>query len=454
MGVPAIFRRAKMKVTFGSLKKYVSVNLAGDNRKDTLKGALALIKADNFDLDSRFIIYQVLKKYAPADYLENYLKITVQLAVQAGHPASALAFIHICKIEFDKVDSLFEFMADYYNKTSERISQHGSRVAPLAENSPVDSPPEGVMEAKDLILEIYNQAVSTKNWNELPANVMPMPLLSDLDKQSFLKVARELSLHLIKPDTMIIREGEIGESFYILAKGKVSVFTIDTRGVEKHLANLRQGSIFGEMALVQRMPRSASVKSEEECAILEFTADNLANMSDALPLVAEALDKFTRNRLLKNLLNQAPIFKPFSKKQRKDLLSHFKAYVVETDTVIVKEGNEGAGLYLILSGEVDVIKNHSGKEQIKLATLSSADSFGEISLIKNKLTTASVVATSRTTLFFLAKHYFVRLTENVPELEEYFKKLGDERLSATNLLVSQNSNLESNEEEDDEIILI
>ncbi|MGM0595519.1 MAG: cyclic nucleotide-binding domain-containing protein [Myxococcota bacterium] len=443
-----------MQVTFGSLKNYVNVNLSGDNRQDTLKGALALIKADNFDLDSRFIIYRVLKKYAPADYLENYLKITVQLAVQSGHPASALAFIHIYKLEFDEVDNLFEFATDYYNKDSDKISPHGSRVAPLTDNSPVDSPSEDKLEVEELILEIYNQAVSTENWNELPAKVMPMPLLSDLDKKSFLKVAKELTLHLIKPDTMIIREGEIGESFYILAKGKVSVFTVDTRGVEKHLANLRQGSIFGEMALVQRMPRSASVKSEEECAILEFTTDNLADMSDALPLVAEALDKFTRNRLLKNLLNQAPIFKPFSKKQRKDLLSHFKAYVVEPDTVIVKEGNEGAGLYLILSGEVDVIKNYQSKEQLKLATLSSADSFGEISLIKNKLTTASVVANSRTTLFFLAKHYFVRLTENVPELEEYFKKLGDKRLTATNLLVSQSSNLESNDEEENEVILI
>jgi len=73
---------------------------------------------------------------------------------------------------------------------------------------------------------------------------------------------------------------------------------------------------------------------------------------------------------------------------------------VTPGTVVVREGQEGKGLYLILTGEVDVTKV-DGSEKVLLATLRAGDCFGEISLIKKSPTTATVTAARHTTILFL-----------------------------------------------------
>jgi CRP-like cAMP-binding protein len=60
------------------------------------------------------------------------------------------------------------------------------------------------------------------------------------------------------------------------------------------------------------------------------------------------------------------------------------------------------------------------------------------------------VATRRTTLLFLSRHYFLRLVQSVPEMRDYFSRLADTRLSRTQeTLSAQTAN-----PDEEEIILI
>ena len=72
------------------------------------------------------------------------------------------------------------------------------------------------------------------------------------------------------PEAFLTREGEKGDTMFILTSGKVAVYKSSSSG-EKQIATLKDGDIFGEMALMGMQPfRSATVKSLQETMVLEL----------------------------------------------------------------------------------------------------------------------------------------------------------------------------------------
>jgi CRP-like cAMP-binding protein len=205
------------------------------------------------------------------------------------------------------------------------------------------------------------------------------------------------------------------------------VFSTDALGKQTELARLGEGAIFGELALVAAQPRSASVEVVGEADLLEMGAEALRAAASDLPQLAEALDRFTRERLLKNLLATSPLFRPFSAQQRVDLARRFTGHDVAPGTDLIREGDPGRGLYIVLSGDVEVLKGEEPFEQT-LATLRTGDVFGEIALIRGTPATATVRAGRPATVLFLAREYFERLLAALPEMRAFFETLTEERL--------------------------
>ena len=86
-----------------------------------------------------------------------------------------------------------------------------------------------------------------------------IPLFSDLQKTEIKAIADGAVIRSYLKNTIIIHEGDMSDSLYIILSGKVRVFVSDDNGREVILAVQGPGEYFGEMALVDEMPRSASV---------------------------------------------------------------------------------------------------------------------------------------------------------------------------------------------------
>ena len=255
-----------------------------------------------------------------------------------------------------------------------------------------------------------------------PGGLPKIPLFSDLPEDAFIALFEKCPLQRFDEGQLVFEEGDKADAFYVICGGKVRVFR--AAGAErKELATLEEGSFFGEMALLSEAPRSASVEAAaEDTQVLVISAEILKELSASYPVVSTALKKFCRQRMLSNLMNQAPIFAPFNRSDRRDLVQKFRARDVGKGDVLVKEGNISDGLYVVLSGEVAV----EAKGQ-RIATLKEGQVFGEMSLLTRTPAAATVRATRHTSLLRLPKQDFDGLILSHPQVLEHVSTLIDER---------------------------
>ncbi len=260
-----------------------------------------------------------------------------------------------------------------------------------------------------------------------PGSALPrVPIFSDLSRDAFVELTSGMVLHRIPEGDPVIREGEDGTSFYVVASGRFAVSKRDEPGGSVVLARLGEGDFFGEMALLSGAARSASVTAEEDGEVLEFRADVLLGIAGRHPHVAQSLRRFYRQRLLANALAVSPIFRPFQRGERKLLMERFRAREVADGEVIIREGQASDGLYVLLEGAVDVVKRKDAQDVV-VGHLREGDLFGEMSCLRKAPASASIVVRRSGTLLRLPRKDFDELVVTYPQILELVASLSEER---------------------------
>ncbi len=267
---------------------------------------------------------------------------------------------------------------------------------------------------------------------EAPEEVRPdagglpkIPLFSDLPEEAFIALFEKCPLQRFDEGQLVFEQGDKADAFYVICGGSARVFKTDGE-LRRELATLEEGSFFGEMALLSDAPRSASVEAgAEDTQVLAISAEILTELSAAHPAVATALKKFCRQRMLSNLMNHAPLFAPFNRNDRRELVQKFRARDVKRGDVLVREGQTSDGLYVVLSGEVEVEVKGT-----RIAALKEGQLFGEMSLLTRTPASATVRASRHTSLLRLPKQDFDMLILSHPQVLEHVSELIDERKRA------------------------
>jgi CRP-like cAMP-binding protein len=125
------------------------------------------------------------------------------------------------------------------------------------------------------------------------------PIFSSLTEEEIANLLRdEISQERVYPqDTVILRGGEAGDSIFLIRSGSVQVTLQSTGEPRIPLAVLHVGEIFGEMAVLEQKPRSATVSAREKCLLLEIAGEEIRKLLEAHPEMQVKLYTVVRDRL-------------------------------------------------------------------------------------------------------------------------------------------------------------
>jgi len=266
-----------------------------------------------------------------------------------------------------------------------------------------------------------------------------IPLFSELPKNAFIELLVQMEMRELAAEQVIISEGEVGDSFFVLVSGSVRVQRRDDSGQDVVLAYLNEGAFFGEMALLQDGARTATVVAQAESQIFEISKEVLDRVVSHYPSVANVLRNFYRQRLLSTAMATHPLFRPFSPDERRTIMELFKSRSFKKGETLVEEGKKGSGLFLLLYGSLEVVKDRTGAVPKVLAELASGDLFGEMSLLTGNPTMATVRAISDCFILRLGKKKFDELIMTHPQILELVSVVSDEREGLNALILAQGS---------------
>ncbi len=112
------------------------------------------------------------------------------------------------------------------------------------------------------------------------AAMRAVPLLADLSERQLGKVFRLMHERVYEPGEKVFREGDVGAGVYIITSGSVNIVIRVAEGSEKVIASLHNGQFFGEMALLEEVPRSATCVATEKTHLLGFFEPDLELLID------------------------------------------------------------------------------------------------------------------------------------------------------------------------------
>jgi len=110
-----------------------------------------------------------------------------------------------------------------------------------------------------------------------------IPVLAGTNLPAQTLLAQEGLVHDFAPGAWIVREGEAGHSLFILVEGDVDVVKHADSPYAFTLARLRQGTFFGEMCVVDPVPRAASVRTLTPVRVIEIKAATLHHLFQKMP---------------------------------------------------------------------------------------------------------------------------------------------------------------------------
>ncbi|MGH0132359.1 UNVERIFIED_CONTAM: hypothetical protein FKN15_049023 [Acipenser sinensis] len=122
--------------------------------------------------------------------------------------------------------------------------------------------------------------------------VASMPLFANADPNFVTSMLTKLHFEVFQPTDYIVREGTVGKKMYFIQHGVVSILT---RGNKE--TKLSDGSYFGEICLLTRGRRTASVRADTYCRLYSLSVDSFNEVLEEYPMMRRAFETVALDRL-------------------------------------------------------------------------------------------------------------------------------------------------------------
>lgn len=118
--------------------------------------------------------------------------------------------------------------------------------------------------------------------------LLTTPMFEDLDPHDISEIIHMVEAQNFKPGDIIFSEGAPGDAWYALYSGEVEV-TKQTNSSERTINTLEPHSCFGEIAVLDGLPRSATIRATKETVVLRVPLEKFSDLIEQNHLVAYKL---------------------------------------------------------------------------------------------------------------------------------------------------------------------
>jgi cAMP-dependent protein kinase regulator len=395
--------------------------LLADEAEAALRWSAAMVERDPTLPSALVITGRLLSQMGRTEAAVEAFGLAVRRAIDAGNLPLAIAAIgDLRALDVDVSDPLDQ-VATAFGAGSPRLLEGVMPPPPLPHVEgfqPLSSFLTGpaLTSKATQIVHAATSAYENASGEELPS-VAPLPLFSALPTEALRDLVAAFDMITVPAGYVVVQEGTEGSEAYIVARGELEVSRRLQDDGERLvvLARLTSGALFGEMALLSRAPRAASVVAARPSILLVATRDALDAVAQRCPQVGVELAAHCRRRMVANLARTSPVLVSVPATERAMLVERFETRIFEKGDKLVREGEDAQGLHLVASGEVAVVA-HDGREPVVLATLPAGDTVGEVALVLRRKTNADVIAIHPTVTLFLARDEFLSLIQDHPAI--------------------------------------
>jgi len=226
-------------------------------------------------------------------------------------------------------------------------------------------------------------------------------LFRHLDEEQYKEVVDAMS-ELVAPEGQdIIKQGAVGDYFYIVETGTLDVYVQKPGQPKTKVASYSAGGSFGELALMYNAPRAATVTTTSACILWAL---------DRITFRRILMDSTSRKRrMYEQFLEEVPLLKGLEAYERSKIADALESLMFDDGQTVMKQGDVGDCFYIIESGEAKCTQfDDKGIEQ-HLLTYKKGQYFGELALLWNKPRAATVTAVGKLKCATLGKKAFDRL---------------------------------------------
>jgi len=129
------------------------------------------------------------------------------------------------------------------------------------------------------------------------SSLRKLEFFADMPDEHLRLVAQVAGLRAFRKNALIIKENTVADTFYIIRRGRVVISKRLENGEEMVLGEESRGGFFGEMALLDEGPRSATARALEPTSLLEISRADFKVLLDQAPLLAYAMMRVLSSRL-------------------------------------------------------------------------------------------------------------------------------------------------------------
>ena len=281
---------------------------------------------------------------------------------------------------------------------------------------------------------------------------------------------------------ILFQQGAYGDTMFVIQSGAVELTRLEA-GREIILAVMERGDFFGEMALIDSGPRSATAKTVQTSRLLQISRNSMLEHASQDPSIMINLmaamcmriektnsllqsiiydDEFLRGltslpkepagRTLgeqrdgfqdsEKIVNECMEDDSTGRMRRESDVSSWHPLFDNSDLfseckagqTIFCQGDPGEKMYLILNGEVEICHQSDG-DRFRLAVLRENDFFGEMALITGSPRSSTVLALTDVKLVSIGREEFLTMMRSRPEMGLYIIESLIARLRSTNAAI-------------------